>query len=679
MIRPLGKIDISDTALYGGKALVLEKLSKNGLRIPAGIVLSTDLYRTYIRETGIDTFLLLNVEQKAVDSMRWEEVWDLAQRIRLKFLRTAIPSSLKAAILEELDVFKGIPVVVRSSSPSEDSSSTSFAGLHESIVDVTGPEQILTAVKDVWSSLWSDRALIYAREMNLNPADSAMAVVIQRLISGSCSGVLFTESPVDRHQMLVEAVEGLNEKLVSGNAEPDRYTISHKDGVTVKTAYASEKGQRLPNPPLKELYRTGVELERLLGTPQDIEWTIAGDELYILQARPITTREQADTPLWQREDKREWYKSLRKNLSELKALKEKIENEFFNELDQLSSRLSAVRLKELDDLELRKEIDKRDELLSAWEKEYWEICIPFAHGVRMFGEIYNKVLNPENPFEFVDLLINQNLKSIERNRKLAALAGKLRGHGSDSVIFKRDLARFMKDYGQSSFFDGLLFEDRGAFMEFLGAFSEKGSLSQDYSAVPQQEKAYLAKMEEAGREDGSLLLDLGRISYKLRDDDNIQLGKLRGELYRAKAELLTRNPERQREREKSDSAVPEVFEGFRFAQRQVTGACASPGFVKGPARVIKGRDDLFKTRKGEIIVCDSIDPNITFIIPLAAGIVERRGGMLVHGAIIAREYRIPCITGVPDAVEIIRNGDYLTLDAFNGIVVIDEAPGARRR
>ena len=180
-------------------------------------------------------------------------------------------------------------------------------------------------------------------------------------------------------------------------------------------------------------------------------------------------------------------------------------------------------------------------------------------------------------------------------------------------------------------------------------------------------------MAAAGREDGQLLLDLGRISYKLRDDDNIQLGKLRGELFRAESELRARSGEP--EPEKVPAKSPEIIEGFKFSKRQVTGACASPGFAEGRARVIRDRDDLFKTRKGEIIVCDSIDPNITFIIPLAAGIVERRGGMLVHGAIIAREYRIPCITGVPDAAEIINNGDYLTVDAFNGIVVIDKVPG----
>ena len=74
----------------------------------------------------------------------------------------------------------------------------------------------------------------------------------------------------------------------------------------------------------------------------------------------------------------------------------------------------------------------------------------------------------------------------------------------------------------------------------------------------------------------------------------------------------------------------------------------------------------------EILVCDAIDPNMTFIVPLAAGIVERRGGMLIHGAIIAREYHIPCVTGIPDATDFINSGDYITVDGHLGIVTVNK-------
>jgi pyruvate,water dikinase len=92
--------------------------------------------------------------------------------------------------------------------------------------------------------------------------------------------------------------------------------------------------------------------------------------------------------------------------------------------------------------------------------------------------------------------------------------------------------------------------------------------------------------------------------------------------------------------------------------------------------VVVEEGDLYAFARGEILVCDSLDPTMTFIAPLAAAVVERRGGMLVHGAIIAREYGLPCVTGVPDATLEIHTGDLLTVDGFLGIVVVGGAPPA---
>jgi len=80
--------------------------------------------------------------------------------------------------------------------------------------------------------------------------------------------------------------------------------------------------------------------------------------------------------------------------------------------------------------------------------------------------------------------------------------------------------------------------------------------------------------------------------------------------------------------------------------------------------------DLAHFKAGEVLICDAVDPNMTYVVPLCAAIVERRGGMLIHGAIIAREYGIPCVTGVPDVTRWIKNGDMVTVDGHLGIVII---------
>jgi pyruvate,water dikinase len=109
--------------------------------------------------------------------------------------------------------------------------------------------------------------------------------------------------------------------------------------------------------------------------------------------------------------------------------------------------------------------------------------------------------------------------------------------------------------------------------------------------------------------------------------------------------------------------------------RQITGQPAGPGLARGKARVIHQHTDIARFKRGEIIVCDGVDPNMTFVMPLAAAIVERRGGMLIHGAIIAREYGLPCVTGVADATTRIGTGQTITVDGYLGIVTLGDDLG----
>ncbi|MDH4008925.1 MAG: PEP-utilizing enzyme [Desulfuromonadales bacterium] len=109
--------------------------------------------------------------------------------------------------------------------------------------------------------------------------------------------------------------------------------------------------------------------------------------------------------------------------------------------------------------------------------------------------------------------------------------------------------------------------------------------------------------------------------------------------------------------------------------RQLVGQPAGPGVNSGPARVLDNASVLTDFKAGEVLVCDAIEPNMTFLAPLAAAIIERRGGMLVHGAIIAREYGIPCVTGIPKATKVIKSGEQLTVDGYLGIVSIDRGEG----
>jgi len=121
---------------------------------------------------------------------------------------------------------------------------------------------------------------------------------------------------------------------------------------------------------------------------------------------------------------------------------------------------------------------------------------------------------------------------------------------------------------------------------------------------------------------------------------------------------------------KTRLSVEKVEMPSELKARQIVGQPAGPGIAKGKARVILSSSDLLNFKSGEILVCNAVEPSMTFVVPLSAGIIERRGGMLIHGAIIAREYGIPCVTGIPEATSQIHTGDQVTVDGYLGIVTI---------
>jgi pyruvate,water dikinase len=202
------------------------------------------------------------------------------------------------------------------------------------------------------------------------------------------------------------------------------------------------------------------------------------------------------------------------------------------------------------------------------------------------------------------------------------------------------------------------------------------------------EADYLSHFSGDERARAAELLDLARTSYKLRDDDNIYLGRIEAQVEAAVEEGRRRLSDRGRSAVDDlsrgdvaralrdpdfvpeDAADEETAGEMVLQARQIVGQPAGPGLAQGPARVIRSNADLTRFQHGEVLVCDAVDPNMTFVVPLASAVVERRGGMLIHGAIIAREYGLPCVTGVPDATERIRTGDSVTVDGYLGIVTI---------
>ena len=717
-VMPIDCIVTENRAATGGKALALARLAQSGLQVPAGVCITVDAYHAYVSETGIRDRVGLELKRKAFSDMRWEEMWDAALRIRSMFLNTPLPAALADTLTADLEpAFSSTPVCVRSSSLAEDSCAASFAGLHESFVNIIGVPSILEHVRLVWASLWSDAALLYRQELGLSIANSAMAVVVQELVVGDASGIGFSEHPENRLAAVVEAVYGLNEGLVGGTIEPDRWildrvsgeVIEHHqprrclklqtvhNGVRQQALSRHEQGQApLDQKRLDTVYRMLIETEKLFGVPQDTEWTWLDTDFYLLQARPLTTRaEPVDS-----DDQRPWYLSLRGSLDSLVVLQERIEGELLPAMTAAADACPDIAPETtLTDAELAGLLEKRVELYQKWKKVYWDDFIPFAHGMRLFGQVYNDCVRPEDPYEFMDLLVNVPLLSVKRNQALRTL-GKLLLDAENmppesallqSAEVEEMISRCLHEFGGVDDGEMTLKLDRDAVCLLAKRLAGAHDHPEKSARAGLLEAKFRSHCGHLSADRVETRIAVARASYRLRDDDNLYLGRIEaamlqcaqvaGERLRQRKgiedlESLTPSARVQALRgqpfERKTSKGPEDPKARpRFVQhsRQITGQPAGAGVAHGVARVIASQADLLEFSQGEILVCDSIQPHMTIIAPLAKAVVERRGGMLIHGAIIAREYGLPCVTGVRNVTSEVKTGEHITVDGYLGIVV----------
>ena len=697
LLLPFESLSEADRPRVGGKAWALSRLAREGFSVPRGTVVPVEAYTEYVGRTGLRERILLELNRKPFEAMRWEEMWDAALRIRNLFLKTPLPGGLRDTLLAEAETtFGDRPVAVRSSAPGEDSAGASFAGLHESFLNVRGPDSIVDHVLLVWASLWSDGALLYRQELKLDVAESAMAVVVQELAEGDRSGVAFSMSPTEAGASVVEAVWGLNQGLVDGTVQPDRWVLERSTGrlrehAGVERFHAvrpAPEGTRLEDldphrrgvPPLepdevRKVWETSMAAEGRFETPQDVEWTFCGKRLFTLQARPVTAGTMSEA------GSRAWNLSLRRSFGNLEVLRERIEKDLVPALVKEARDLSGIDLGSPGDEELSKVLEAREEALARWTRVYWDEFIPFAHGARLFGQVYNDRVKPEDPFLFIDLLRPEKMLGTDRNARLEEAAGRLR---SDDTL-KDEVTAFRDGRGVSPNAEAFLDEasvllgadsdlvlsgtgNRQALSGFLLEMASRPGAARHKADRGSLEKDFLERFEGQERSFAARLLDLARASYRLRDEDNIYLGRVERLRNEAREEISRRRGEAPAEA----PSKPREAGRLSARPRQLVGQPAGPGLARGIARVVGGKEDLMSFKAGEILVCDAIDPNMTFVVPLCSGIVERRGGMLIHGAIVAREYGLACVTGVPDATALIKSGDTLTVDGYLGIVVVHD-------
>jgi pyruvate,water dikinase len=315
VVKDLHQLGIADLAVAGGKGANLGALLRAGLPVPPGFCVTTAAYRAFLEIDDLGDRI-----RRTVDAVRPDDTGSpdrAADAIRDLFTGHAVPGDLAAEITR---AYTGLPgpsgpgeasVAVRSSATAEDLPELSFAGQHDTLLNIVGSEALLDAVVRCWASLWTARAIGYRARNGIDHESQALAVVVQLMVPSEASGVLFTANPLTgrRTETVIDATIGLGEALVSGMVEPDHFVVDDgtervisrslgakalsvrglPGGGTVTRQEPAKDRQSLPDDQVLALARLGRRAEKAFGTPQDLEWAWADGRLYVVQSRPITS------------------------------------------------------------------------------------------------------------------------------------------------------------------------------------------------------------------------------------------------------------------------------------------------------------------------------------------------------------------------------------------------------
>jgi pyruvate,water dikinase len=311
VIAPFDGLPAEATAIAGGKGASLARMAGAGLPVPRGFVVCAAAFQAFLERHGARDVVLALMERLDVHDTAALNI--VSDQVRAIIGEHPLPDELHAVIRAAYEnLGPRIPVAVRSSAVGEDGEAASFAGQQETFLNVRGDDAVARDVRECWASYFAPRALFY-RAQKGTLLDTRMAVVVQEMVLAEKSGVLFTVDPIHkrRDRMVIEAVFGLGEGVVSGMITPDHYVVDRTSGAVVNEFISvqsiavmhdvhggtrhvelseAEGGERvLGEDELQDLRTTGLRVEACLGSPQDIEWSFRDGELLLLQSRPITT------------------------------------------------------------------------------------------------------------------------------------------------------------------------------------------------------------------------------------------------------------------------------------------------------------------------------------------------------------------------------------------------------
>jgi len=308
------EVSKKDIPLVGGKGANLGEMINAHIPVPPGFIVTANAYYDFLQRSKLTDKIRELLEPIDVNDSK--QLQQIADKIKQAILNAPMPPELAKEIQEAYIKMGGGLVAVRSSATAEDLPEASFAGQQSTFLNVQGEKEVVAAVQECWASLFKPRAIFYREQQGFDHFKVGIAVPVQKMVQSQASGVLFTLEPMtsDRSKIVIEAVFGLGETLVSGEVIPDLYIID-KQGLNISSKKigkqewqliknpagdkkaniklplqpSSQTQQKLTDDDIISLAKLGKYIEDLYQFPQDIEWAKEDKEIFIVQTRPVTT------------------------------------------------------------------------------------------------------------------------------------------------------------------------------------------------------------------------------------------------------------------------------------------------------------------------------------------------------------------------------------------------------
>ena len=309
----LGKEDIG---MAGGKGANLAEMTGAKIPVPPGFIVTANAYFYFIEQAKLEPKICQLL--KNLDIENNQELRKVSEKIKEEMSISPIPVEIALEIKQAYAKLGEGLVAVRSSATAEDLPEASFAGQQRTFLNIQGEDELVVAVQACWASLFESRAIFYRQQQGYDHLKVGLAVPVQRMVQSEVSGVMFTVEPLinDTEKILIEAVYGLGESIVSGEVTPDRYTVDkaslyiidkqittqeyqvtrnpephgvEESSITVSVPTSKQSEQKLDDENIIAIARWGKHLEDLYQFPQDVEWAKQGESLFIVQSRAVTT------------------------------------------------------------------------------------------------------------------------------------------------------------------------------------------------------------------------------------------------------------------------------------------------------------------------------------------------------------------------------------------------------